>query len=117
MKKTNIKIILSIALIIFTILILTNNVFAIEIDPEDYDPDARLDDGSFLEKAGRLIGVLQFLGSTFAVAGIAIIGIKYLFSSVEGKAEYKKTMFPYIIGCFMIGGICLVLEVIEQVAV
>ena len=29
---------------------------------------------------------------------LMILGIKYMIGSVEEKAEYKKTMMPYIIG-------------------
>ena len=30
-----------------------------------------------------------------------IIGIKYIIGSVEEKADYKKTMIPYLIGVFI----------------
>ena len=36
-----------------------------------------------------------------AVISLMIIGLKYIFGSVEEKANYKATMMPYIIGCVL----------------
>lgn len=33
-----------------------------------------------------------------------VIGIKYMSGSIEEKANYKKTMVPYLIGCVLIFG-------------
>lgn len=33
-----------------------------------------------------------------------VIGIKYMSGSIEEKANYKKTMIPYLIGCMLIFG-------------
>ena len=38
-----------------------------------------------------------------------------MLGSVEAKAEYKKTMIPYVVGCFMIMGISIILALIEEV--
>ena len=50
-----------------------------------------------------------------AVVALAIIGISYMLSSVEGKAEYKKKILPYVLGCFLIVGISLVLGLVADV--
>lgn len=31
-----------------------------------------------------------------------IIGIKYMTGSLEEKANYKKTMVPYLVGCVIL---------------
>jgi len=31
-----------------------------------------------------------------------VLGIKYMMGSAEEKAEYKKTMIPYIIGAILL---------------
>lgn len=116
MIKVNKKVIVSIALIIITIFILSNNVFAY-FNPGVWEPNKNNGNGGiFLIKAGTVLGWIQFLGVVIAVLALAFIGIKYLLSSVEGKAEYKKTMWPYVIGCFMLMGISLVIQIIEDVA-
>lgn len=117
MKIINKKLIISIALIIITLILLTNSVFA-TFDPNDpkWDPKPEVQNGTFLERAGKVLGFIQFLGILIAVVVLSIIGIKYLLSSVEGKAEYKKTMLPYVIGCFMLVGVSIVIEIIESIA-
>ena len=33
---------------------------------------------------------------------LVVIGIKYMMGSAEEKAEYKKTLMPYIIGAALV---------------
>lgn len=47
---------------------------------------------------GKITGVLQTIGVVLAVVIIAVLGIKYMLGSAEEKAEYKKSMVPYLIG-------------------
>lgn len=56
----------------------------------------------FRQKANRVIGIIQVCGSIFSVIALIAIGIRYMFSSIEEKAEYKKTMIGYMIGCIMV---------------
>ena len=81
-----------------------------------YKPSQEIQSGAFTERAGLILGYIQVVGMIVAVIGIAIIGLKYMFSSVEGKAEYKKTMMPYIVGCFMLMGTSIVIGIIKSVA-
>ena len=60
---------------------------------------------------------MPFLLSTFisfcvVQIGLMILAIKYMLGSVEEKAQYKKTMFPYVIGCVLIFGITNILAII-----
>lgn len=117
MFKMNKKKIISIALTILMIFTLTNNVFATEFDPGEWDPEPTVKTGgSFLTKARSVLGWIQFIGIIISVIALAVIGIKYLLSSVEGKAEYKKTMIPYVVGCFMLMGISILIGLIEEIA-
>ena len=45
---------------------------------------------------------IQTVGETIAVIMLIVIGIKYMTSAPEGKAEYRKIMIPYIIGAILI---------------
>ena len=51
---------------------------------------------------GRILGVLQTVGVVLAVIILVILGIKYMMGSAEEKAEYKKTMIPYLVGAVFI---------------
>lgn len=117
MFKMNKRKIISIALTILMILTLTNNVFATAFDPEEWDPEPTVEaGGSFLERAGSALGWIRFIGIIVSVLALVIIGIKYMLASIDEKAEYKKTMIPYIIGCFMLMGVSILVGLIEGIA-
>ena len=112
--NTNKKIIISIALIIILVFVLAGRVLA--FNPNEWDPGpGKIEEGPFLEKAGIVLGWIQYIGVIVSILALAIIGLKYMLSSVEAKAEYKKTMIPYVVGCFMIMGISIILALIEEV--
>lgn len=120
MKKINIKLIVSIALIALIGIMLTTTVLA-DADPAAnpgfYDPKAKFDsDSSFVKKAGMVLGWIQYIGIILSIIVLAIIGINYMLSSVEGKAEYKKKILPYVIGCCLIMSISVFIGIIQNVA-
>ncbi len=116
MKKKS-KIILIIA--ILAIILLINQVNATQvINPGSYKPDSQSEvtgATSFLNMSNKLIGIVQMIGSIVSVAALIIIGIKYILGSVEEKAEYKKTLKPYLIGAIMVFAITNVLAIIQDI--
>ena len=50
----------------------------------------------------QFITILTTVGSVAAVVVLIVLGIKYMMGSAEEKAEYKKTMMPYIIGAALV---------------
>lgn len=56
----------------------------------------------FATKVGKIIGFLQWAGAIAGVLIITIFGIKYMMGSLEEKAEYKKTMIPFIVGAVVL---------------
>ena len=50
----------------------------------------------------KIIGMVQAIGSIASVLVLVILGIKYMMGSAEEKAEYKKTMIPYLIGAILV---------------
>ena len=53
---------------------------------------------------GKIVGIIQVVGTISAVAILIALGIKYMMGSAEERAEYKKTLFPYFIGAVLIFG-------------
>lgn len=49
-----------------------------------------------------MLGFIRVIGSAISVIIIAVIGIKYMYSSIEEKAAYKQTILYYIIGAVLI---------------
>lgn len=119
MKKTrNIAIILTIISVL--LVIISPNVKA-TIDPTDYDPSSKLPTAEDVNKivglANPIIGTIKVVGIVAAVVTLAVIGIKYMTGSVEEKAEYKKTMIPYLIGAVLVVSITQFLGVVIQLVV
>jgi len=56
------------------------------------------DTKAFQDKADIVVGVIRNVGVVLSVVILIILGIKYMLGSVEEKADYKKSMLPYLIG-------------------
>ena len=50
----------------------------------------------------KIVNIIQTVGIVIAVVIILVIGIQYIMGSAEQKAEYKKTMMPYLIGALLL---------------
>ena len=65
---------------------------------------------------GNIMGVIQTVGIVLAVVILMVLGIKYMMGSAEEKAEYKKTMIPYIVGAILIFAASTIANVVFQFA-
>lgn len=108
-------------LIIFSLLIMVvipshSNAGDPITNPGSYTPGGFSTDEANLvmSKAGVVFNTITTVGIIISVITILIIGIKYIVGSVEEKAEYKKTMIPYIVGVFMIMSISAILKLIAS---
>lgn len=84
-------------------------------DPNYYEPT----EGSSTElsRIGRIIlSIINIVGVVVAVVALGIIGLRYMFGSIEEKAQYKETMVPYIIGLVLLGGISTIVNIIYNIA-
>ena len=59
-----------------------------------------------------MFGIARVAAIICSVAALMLIGIKYMFSSIEEKAEYKKTFIVYIVGVVLAFGITGLVEVV-----
>ena len=104
MKKYIISII-AIMLLVLIISCVTCEVQALGLDaftnPEDYTSNVG-DNTPILGFGNIIVWVVRTVGTAISVLMLVLIGIKYIMGSVEEKAEYKQTMWPYIIGAILI---------------
>ena len=63
-----------------------------------------------------IVGIMQVVGVVVAVVVILVIGIKYLIGSAEERAEYKKTMIPYLVGAILIFAATTIVNVVYNLA-
>ncbi len=91
----------SIVLVVLMLAMISTNVFAV-MDPGTLQGTPGENTGKLTDFGKQIIGILQVIGSILCVVVLVIIGIKYIMGSAEEKAEYKKTMIPYIIGAVLV---------------
>ena len=86
-------------------------------NPDKYKPGTiqGSDITTVTNKVGPIFGIITTIGTVVGVLILIIIGIKYMIGSVEEKAEYKKTMLPYLIGAIMLISITGILSVFSGV--
>lgn len=87
-------------------------------DPSTWDDPSsgstfKTDDITDFSKS--LINVISIVGSAAAIITLIVLGIKYMMGSAEEKAEYKKTLLPYIIGAAMVFGASVLTGVIYNI--
>ena len=120
MKNYKVLNLIILMIIIFAGIIFSYNIsYAEELplgDLNEYVREPTTSPDKFHEKVNNFISVIQVVGSIASVVALIIIGIRYMYSSVEEKAEYKKTMLGYIIGCALVFSIVNILGVIYDVS-
>lgn len=90
--------ILNIILVAIMLLSIFSNVYA-DAKPSDITIK---DTTAFNSIGGKIIGGIQAVGNIVSIAILIVLGIKYMMGSAEEKAEYKKTMIPYLVGAILI---------------
>ena len=64
---------------------------------------------------GQIADIITTVGIVVAVIVILILGIKYMMGSASEKAEYKKTMIPYVVGAVLILGGSAIVKIIFSI--
>lgn len=67
-----------------------------------------------IDKVKPIIGYITGIGMAVSVITLVVLGIKYMVGSIEERAEYKKSMLPYLIGAFLVFAISTIVSVIMQ---
>ena len=99
MSKKTLRIITIVATVL-AILCMCSLTFA-AASPSEITPDQQGTEQ--IDNVGkRVMGILQAIGIVVSVGVLMVLGIKYMMGSAEEKAEYKKTMIPYVVGAVLI---------------
>lgn len=102
--KKSIKVISTLLLTIMLVASIAGTVLAVDpitvLNGLNGNGDVQTND---LTKVGNnIVTIIQVVGIVIAVIVLLVIGIKYMMGSASEKAEYKKTMIPYIVGAVLI---------------
>ena len=119
MNKT-IKI-MSIAVLTLSIILSINTIcLAGEVNPAEIASGLHgttsAAQGEVTNIGNQLIGIITTVAVVVAVIVLLILGIKYMMGSASEKAEYKKTMIPYLVGAILIFGAGTIVKVVVQLA-
>ena len=113
----NNKFLVSIILIFMLVSIFSLKLFADDINIEDWVPSSTGSNEKISTIAGKILGVVQTVGVIVSVVVLGLIGIKYMCGSIEEKAEYKKTMIPYIVGCVLVAATSSMAGILYEIAI
>ena len=116
MKKNILSFLKRIMIIIMLVVIFISfyNVTSVGINTDEWKPGEMTGGGKIKNIGNDVIGILQLIGSITSVLVILILGIKYMLGSLEERATYKKTLFPYLIGAIMVFSITNVLGLVVK---
>lgn len=114
MKKTS-KIIAALC-VILTIVMIGVSSFATTITPSSFTAEAPSNVDTITSIGGKIIGIIRTAGVLIAVVILLILGIQYMIGSAEQKADYKKSMVPYIVGAVLLFGASAIAGIVYDLA-
>lgn len=97
-----------------------NNVQAVSIhtitgNPEGYVQAQNSGSGELVNMGNVIVGIVRAIGTSISVLLLMIMGLKYIVGSAQEKAEYKQTMWPFIVGAILIFGASQVVQIIYDI--
>lgn len=99
MKIVNVLIILiAVIMSINTVVLATEGV----TDPGELKGKQVSGTEKMQDVGNEIITIVTTLGSITSVVVLVVLGLKYMMGSPDEKAEYKKTLLPYIIGAVLV---------------
>ena len=102
--KKSIKVISTLLLAIMLVTSIAGTVLA--VDPNTVlnglNGNGNVQTNDLTKVGNNIVTIIQVVGIVIAVIVLLVIGIKYMMGSASEKAEYKKTMIPFIVGAVLI---------------
>lgn len=77
--------------------------------------DEPIDGKETKEEFDKIYNILLALGIILSVLVGAVLGIKYMFGSIEEQVKVKETLFPYLIGCIVIFSAFVIWRVVVNI--
>ncbi len=109
MKKSLITKAVALAIMVVSILTLSCSLFESNaaitgaVDPSNITGTTdNTNTDSIVNLGNKAVTIISAIGSVVAVIVLIVLGLKYMMGSTEEKAEYKKTLMPYVIGAVFI---------------
>ena len=81
-----------------------------------FTPNGDLDTDNLTNVGANIVSIITTIGIVVAVVVLLVLGIKYMIGSASEKAEYKKTMIPYLVGAVLIFGAPAIAKAVVSVS-
>ena len=117
--KKQVKIVSIILVIMIALMAVSNVVLAapnLSADIKDMANGSGNQPKEVLDLGKTIVSIMQTVGIVVAVVVLLVLGIKYMMGSAEEKAEYKKTMIPYLVGAILIFASTTIANVVYNIA-
>ena len=86
-------------------LALSNITMAAKVSIDNIkDNDTNVEASGIKNIGSIILSGITGVGIVVSVVMVAILGVKYMMGSAEERAEYKKSMLPYLIGAILLFG-------------
>ena len=104
------KVTATVLLVLMILTMVSTSVFAWSVS---VNPNTAASGATTVTGLGNnIVGIIQVVGYVVAAVMLVIIGIKYITSSPDGKAEVKKTALFYVLGAVLIAGAATIVGVV-----
>lgn len=114
MKLFKKKLIIVLTILIFIIILNVGNSFAFSVTDLT---GTQVSDQNLQGIGNSIITILTTVGSILSVIVLILLGLKYMLGSVEEKAEYKRSLMPYLIGATLVFTASVIAGVIYRFAI
>lgn len=111
LNKKVMKVLSIVLLVVVVFMTMGNSVFAAVTD--DFNQDSTITNPEAKTLANTILGALTWLGVAIAIGMLIYLGIKYVTSSPDGKADLKGKLGVYILGLVLILGATGIVKFLE----
>ncbi len=101
--------------ITFCVVLCATSVMGAGINTSLYDPNGGTVDPGISKIGNAIIGVLQVVGTIFAIAMLLFLGIRLMLASPSERADIKSRAVPYIVGAVMLFSIVNLLSIVYKI--
>ena len=104
--KKSVKMMVTIAMMTILMVAMFLNVYSYATtaapNPNTFTGDSSTSVTGIQTIGNQIITIVSTIGSIASVIVLVVLGLKYMMGSAEEKAEYKKTLMPYVIGAALV---------------
>lgn len=103
-------------IMLVVMIVLSSTMVLAATDPAKYTGESNINTSKLDNFGNNLISIITTIGSIISVVVLVVLGIKYMMGSAEEKAEYKKTLLPYLIGALLLFAASTIASVVFSIA-